>query len=130
VTTPSPPLQPLPPPPPEADLIRQRREAAFLSMRQAALGAGVSPTAWAEVEAGRKKVAPGVEVAKRGTPKILAAMARRLSITPDELARAGRDDAAAYLAAILRTVESAPELTGRQRSRLTSRIIRDTSDPQ
>jgi len=118
----------LPQPPPEADLIRARREALFISMRQAALGAGVSPTAWAEVESGRKKPAPGVTVAKRGTPKILSQMALFLRISPGEMRDRGRGDVADYMDKILTAVNDAPQLSDRQKLKLASRIRRDASD--
>jgi hypothetical protein len=117
----------LPPPPPEAELIRTRRDARFISMRQAAIGAGISPTAWAEVETARRKPAPGVEVYKKGTARIVSRMALFLRITPGELRKLDRSDVADYMEAILR-VESAPGLSGRQKSRLTERIRRDASD--
>ena len=118
----------LPPPPPEAELIRTRRETRFMSMRQAAIGAGISPTAWAEVETARKKVAPGVEVARKGTAKIVSQMALFLQIAPAEMRDRRRGDVADYMEAILRSVETEPGLTGRQRDRLAGRIRRDASD--
>ena len=96
-----------------------------MSMRQAALGAGVSPSAWAEVETARKKPAPGVEVYKKGTPKIVTMMARFLGITPGEMRERGRDDVADYMISV---VQAEPRLTGRQKQRLTERILRDAGD--
>ena len=54
----------LPPPPPEAELIAERRKAARprLSMRRAALAAGIAPSTWAEGEQARKAVAAGVVI--------------------------------------------------------------------
>jgi hypothetical protein len=118
----------LPQPPPEADLIKSRRDALFMSMRQAAIGAGISPTAWAEVETARKKVAPGVEVARKGTAKIVSQMALFLKIAPGEMRDRGRGDVADYMEAILRSVQADPRLTGRQKDRLAGRIRRDASD--
>jgi hypothetical protein len=115
----------LPPPPPEAELIRTRREARFMSMRQAALGAGISPTAWAEVETARRKPAPGVEVYKKGTAKIVSRMALFLGITPDEVRDRDRPDVADYMIAVVNAV---PEFTERQKRVLTDRIRRDASD--
>jgi hypothetical protein len=116
----------LPQPPPEADLIRARREAAFLSMRAAAIGAGISPTAWAEVEAGYKKPAPGVEVPKKGTPKTLSQMALFLRIAPGEMRDRGRADVADYMEKILTAVNESP-LTEHQKMALAKRIRRDAS---
>src|ERR1700727_365077 len=100
------PMTALPQPPAEAELIRTRRESLFMSMRQAAIGAGISPTAWAEVETARKKVAPGVEIPRKGTPKIVSQMALFLKIAPGEMRDRGRGDVADYMEAILRTVEA------------------------
>ena len=118
----------LPQPPPEAELIRTRREALFISMRQAAIGAGISPTAWAEVETARKKVAPGVEIARKGTAKIVSQMALFLNISPGEMRESGRGDVGDYMDAILRTVQSEPRLSGRQKRGLAARIARDAND--
>lgn len=113
----------LPPPPPEAELIRTRREARFLSVRQAAIGAGISPSAWTEVETARKKVAPGIEIYRKGTTRIVAMIARFLNITPGELSERDRADVAAYLTRI-----GDPRLSGRQKDRLEERFRRDNSD--
>jgi hypothetical protein len=118
----------LPQPPPEADLIKSRREALFMSMRQAAIGAGISPTAWAEVETARKKVAPGVEIERRGTPKIVSRMALFLKISPGEMRDRGRGDVGDYMDKILHTVETEPGLSGRQKRGLAGRIRQDASD--
>lgn len=117
----------LPPPPPEAELIKTRREEQFLSVRQAALSAGISPSAWSEVETARKKVAPGIEIYRRGTTRIVAMIARFLRITPGELRDRGRPDVADYLIRIGDTLAD-PRLSGRQRNRLTERMQRDDSD--
>jgi hypothetical protein len=117
-----------PQPPPEAELIRARREALFLSMRQAAISTGISPSAWAEVETARKKVAPGVEIARKGTAKIVSQMALFLKIAPGEMRDRGRGDVADYMEKILNTVQADPRLTGRQKDRLTERIRRDARD--
>lgn len=116
----------LPQPPPEADLIKARREALFISMRQAALGAGISPTAWAEVETARKKPAAGVVLAKKGTAKMLSQMAIFLHIAPGEMRDRGRADVADYMDAILKTVNESP-MSERQKLRL-AKHIRDASD--
>jgi len=116
----------LPQPPPEAELIKARREAQFLSMRQAAIGAGISPTAWAEVETARKKVAPGVEIARKGTAKILAQMALFLRISSGEMRDRGRGDVADYMERVLAGA-GGPAFTGRQRRALQGHV-RERSD--
>jgi hypothetical protein len=116
----------LPPPPPEAVLIRERREAQFprLSMRRAAIDAGISPSSWAEVETARKTVAPGVMIYRKGTPEMVAPMAASLGITAAELRAAGREDAARALAAMA----GHPAFSAAQRRTLASRVKRDTAN--
>ncbi|MGO9083176.1 MAG: helix-turn-helix domain-containing protein [Streptosporangiaceae bacterium] len=88
--------------PPEAELIRTRREAADpgLSRRQAAARAGISPPQWSDVERGSKKAGSGVVVPVQATAGTLARMARAVGATADELAAAGREDAASQLRAL------------------------------
>ncbi len=88
--------------PPEAELIRRRREAAVseMSRRQAAATAGISPSQWSDVERGHKKAGSGVVVPVRATADTLARMARTVGATADELAGTGRDDAAQQLRAL------------------------------
>jgi len=86
-------------PPPEAELIRRRREAAVpaMSRRQAAAKAGISPSQWSDVERGSKKAGPGVTVPVHATAKTLAKIAQVIGATPDELTAADREDAASEL---------------------------------
>lgn len=85
--------------PPEAELIRQRREATVpaMSRRQAAAKAGVSPSQWGDVERGRKRAGSGVVVPVQATAETLARMARAVGASADDLAAAGREDAARQL---------------------------------
>lgn len=85
--------------PPEAMVIRQRREAAIpeMSRRQAAAKAGISPSQWSDVERGHKKAGSGVVVPVQATADTLARMARAIGAGADELAAAGREDAARQL---------------------------------
>ena len=85
--------------PPEAKLIRRRREAIVpeMSRRQAAAMARISPSQWSDVERGHKKAGFGVVVPVRATADTLARMARAVGATADELAGTGRDDAARQL---------------------------------
>jgi hypothetical protein len=116
----------LPEPPPEARRIARRRLSAVpdLSVRQCSLAAGISHTSWTELEAGRKTVAPGVNIARVGKPKTIAQMAGVLGITPDELRADGRDDAAAILDRLLQS----PVFTARQRALLEKLVLLDTDD--
>jgi hypothetical protein len=86
-------------PPPEADLIRLRREAALppMSRRQAAARAGISPSQWSDVERGRKRAGPGIVIPVLATAETLAKMAAAIGVCADELAAAGREDAAGQL---------------------------------
>jgi transcriptional regulator with XRE-family HTH domain len=86
-------------PPAEADLIRHRRETAVpaLSRRQAAARAGISPSQWSDVERGSKRAGPGIIIPVQATAGTLAKMATVIGVSPEELAAAGRDDAADQL---------------------------------
>ncbi len=88
--------------PPEADLIRHRREAAIpgTSRRQAAAKAGISASQWSDVERGHKKAGSGVVVPVLATADTLARMARVVGVSADDLAAAGRPDAAGQLRAL------------------------------
>ena len=90
-----------PGPPAEAELIRRRREAAVpeMSRRQAATKAGLSPSQWSDVERGHKKAGSGVVVPVQATAETLARMARIVGVGADDLAAAGREDAARQLRA-------------------------------
>jgi transcriptional regulator with XRE-family HTH domain len=91
-----------PSPPAEAELIRQRREATVpeMSRRQAATKAGISASQWSDVERGRKKAGPGVIVPVLATAGTLARMAQVAGVSADDLAAAGREDAADELRAL------------------------------
>lgn len=85
--------------PPEAELIRRSRESAELplSRRQAAGRAGISPSQWSDIERGHKQAGSGVTVPVQATAETLARMARIVGATADDLAAAGREDAAREL---------------------------------
>ena len=68
-----------------------------MSRRQAAARAGLSPSQWSDVERGHKKAGSGVVVPVRATAETLARMARAVGVSDDELAAAGREDAAREL---------------------------------
>jgi len=88
-----------PEPPLEARLIQQRRETVVpaMSRRQAAARAGISASQWSDIERGTKKAGQGAVVPIRATAQTLARMARAVEATADELAAAGREDAASLL---------------------------------
>lgn len=92
-----------PQPPPEAELIRARREAApYQSVKQAAKLAGISDTRWRQIEQGYRMHRGRVEADTAAPAPILARMALTVGVTPAELEQAGRPDAAAELAALVR----------------------------
>ena len=99
-----------PAPPPEARLLklaRLRRNST--SITEAAALAGVSVSLWRQVEAGYSTPAAGVRVPKIAPADTLAVMSRPLGIIPAELAKAGREDAAAILAELTQPEPAAPE---------------------
>jgi transcriptional regulator with XRE-family HTH domain len=93
-----------PQPPPEAVLIRLAREAAHTRTADAAREAGVSKARWSQIESGYESRQGTYEpvVARAVT---LAHMAHAVGLTPARLEGAGRPDAAAVLAEILRRDE-------------------------
>ena len=101
-------------PPPEASLIRRTREAAVppLSRRQAAARAGISPSQWSDVERGSKRAGPGIVIAVQATAETLAKMAAAVGAADDELAAAGRDDAADQLRSATRHQQLGERLAG------------------
>lgn len=94
---------PAPDPPPEAVILRVAREATGMTAGQAAEATegAVSATYWRDVErgyGGRR----GKQAKARASSRYLAHMARVVSLTPEQLTEAGRDDAARVLSEILR----------------------------
>jgi len=97
-----------PAPPPEARLLKLARlRRNHMSIPDAAALAGVSASLWRQVEAGYSTPAAGIQVPKVTPAETLALMSRPLGITPAQLNDAGRGDAAAILADLLRP-EPAP----------------------
>jgi transcriptional regulator with XRE-family HTH domain len=122
-----------PTPPPEAQLIRKRREEQVprLSMREAARRAGISAPWWRMIETGIRRV-KGQDFPETGNPETLARMARAVGATSAELAAAGRPDAAAILerlpddplAGLAESVQGASGLTDRQKQALLGLLHR------
>jgi transcriptional regulator with XRE-family HTH domain len=85
--------------PAEAELIQQRREAgdSFMSRRQAAAKAGISPSQWSDIERGHKKAGAGITVPVQATAETLARMAAVVGASAEDLIAAGREDAAREL---------------------------------
>ncbi|HYK28524.1 MAG TPA: hypothetical protein VEV61_11205 [Streptosporangiaceae bacterium] len=86
------------PPPPESQLIHAARQAIQPkppSMADCARQAGMSAERWRQIEQGKARVAPGVDVPVTDAPaETIAAMARVLHLTAVQLELAGRPDAA------------------------------------
>ncbi len=91
----------IPPAPPEAEVIKLARKATGMTALTAATEAGISPTYWRDVERGHGG-RRGRQVAVRASDRMLAAMARVTGVSPDQLAEAGREDAALVLEEIQR----------------------------
>ena len=89
-----------PPQPPEAALITRRVEGLIppRSRSQLARDAGISPALWAKVEKGCDQ-SSGIRVPYRGSARAVAAMASVLHITPAELRKCKRADAAKLVSA-------------------------------
>ena len=102
--------------PPEAMLLRQARETRGLTVKDAVVQAAIRITAtrWAEIEAG----VDGHGERTRAYTVALAGMAEAIGLGPDELAEAGRRDAA-RLMRVPRHPRSSTNLTD------VSRLIRD-----
>ncbi|MFP3119521.1 hypothetical protein [Streptomyces sp. SM8] len=85
-----------PEPPPEAALIRSALKARRLTARSAAAAAGISDARWRQIISGYQSVS-GNHIPVRAPADTLARMAQAAGVTADELAEAGREDAAAEL---------------------------------
>lgn len=68
-----------------------------MSRRQAAAKAGFSPSQWSDIERGHKQAGSGITVPVQATAETLARMARTVGVKADDLAAAGREDAAREL---------------------------------
>ena len=111
-----------PQPPPEATLITQRIETLIPQPSRSHLAreAGISPALWAKIEKGYDQ-SSGIRVPYRGSARAVAAMASVLGITPAQLRKAGRSDAAKHLTAL---PEREPELPAASYKELTLRLSR------
>jgi transcriptional regulator with XRE-family HTH domain len=93
-----------PNPPPEGQAIEAARTRARLSIREAARRAEMSEGRWRQIVRGYH-LAAGVVVPDYGPDDTIARMAHAVGLTPTDLTKAGRPDAAA----ILRTFSHAEE---------------------
>jgi hypothetical protein len=87
-----------PSPPPWGALLTEALATAKLSAREAARRAGISEGRWRQIAGGYQVVSPGVYAPVHGPAQTLARMAAAVGVTPAQLTRAGRPDAAKALA--------------------------------
>ncbi|MGO4421468.1 hypothetical protein AB4Z54_22870 [Streptomyces sp. MCAF7] len=83
-------------PPPEAALIKTALKLTRISGRAAAKQAGISDARWRQIISGYQSVS-GTKIAVHAPPDTLARMALVVGVTPQQLAGAGRTDAAEAL---------------------------------
>jgi transcriptional regulator with XRE-family HTH domain len=86
-------------PPPEGELITAalKRIRPRLSIREAARRAGISEGWWRQVVRGYQPIKGGGKAPMTGSAETIAAMARVVGVTPEQLEQAGRTDAAEEL---------------------------------
>jgi len=89
---------------------------AKLSAREAARRAGISEGRWRQIASGYQVVSAGVYAPVRGPAGTLARMAAVVGVTPAQLRRAGRTDAARALAAAPAEADVGQELLQRVRA--------------
>ena len=103
-----------PKPPPEAELIAAALKRARISGREAARRAGISDVHWRQIVSGYQTVS-GTRVPVTGPAATIARMASVVGVTPEELAEAGRNDAADALRAL-------PDTSASQTSDLAAQV--------
>lgn len=86
-----------PTPTKEGQLIGRAAERTGLSVRRLAAKAGISDARWRHIVNGYQPVGRGQTIPIVAPAETLARMARVVGVTPDELRKAGRADAAAEL---------------------------------
>jgi transcriptional regulator with XRE-family HTH domain len=100
----------VPEPTPWGQLIRDAREAAGLSIPEAARRAGISAGQWGNIERGYQKLGKTRVIRSPGAPRTVAHMADVANLTPERLAAAGNDSAARILREIRTHAEQAGDL--------------------
>lgn len=86
---------------PEGKLIGEATRAARKSVRKVADEAGISEGRWRQIVKGYQSVSAGTVVPVKAPAGTLAKMAQVVGVTPEQLIKAGRADAAQALAADL-----------------------------
>ena len=97
-----------PEPPPEGRLIADAASRLDLSIREAARRAGISYGRWRQITVGYQNVSPGSYAPVHAPARTIAKMAKVVHLVPEQLVEAGREDAAAILADLLRPEPAAP----------------------
>jgi transcriptional regulator with XRE-family HTH domain len=105
-----------PAPPPWGVLVTRARVRAKLSAREAARRAGISEGRWRQIASGYQVVSAGVYAPVHGPAATLARMAAVVGVTPAQLRKAGRPDAARALAAAPAEADVGQELLQRVRA--------------
>ncbi|MEU0493544.1 helix-turn-helix transcriptional regulator [Nocardiopsis sp. NPDC006139] len=93
----------------EGELIRTSLIRIGLSARQAAKQSGISEGRWRQIVNGYQIVTKGTYVPVRGPADTVAAMARTVGVTEDQLIEAGREDAAEKLSELSSLPDASPE---------------------
>jgi hypothetical protein len=104
-----------PAPPPWGVLLTTALAKAKLSAREAARRAGISEGRWRQIASGYQVVSAGVYAPVHGPAGTLARMAAVVGVTPGQLRKAGRTDAAKVLASADADVNVGYELLQRVR---------------
>ena len=105
-----------PAPPPWGALITKALVRAKLSAREAARRAGISEGRWRQIASGYQVVSAGVYAPVHGPAMTLARMAAVVGVTPAQLRKAGRPDAARALATAPAQEDVGQELLERVRA--------------
>lgn len=85
----------------EGSLIEEAVKASGLSVKKLAANAGMSDTRWRHIVTGWQPAPGGARTPVTAPAKTLARMAFAVGVTPEELAKTGRTDAADLLTRIL-----------------------------
>jgi transcriptional regulator with XRE-family HTH domain len=104
-----------PVPPPWGALLTKTLAKAKLSAREAARRTGISEGRWRQIASGYQVVSAGVYAPVHGPARTLARMAAVVGVTPAQLKKAGRPDAAKLLASADPDVDVGYELLQRVR---------------
>ena len=96
-----------PEPPREAPLIDAARKRARITVREAARQSRVSEAHWRQIISGYESLGGGQYREVHAKPETLARIAQVVGITPDQLVKVGREDAAQALEEI--TPDPTPE---------------------